>query len=217
MENDNNTKNKNVNFLYKLFVQKPSHALQRRPIFYILIIIGILLIVNIILFIYDDYYNDPTTSNFNRNVTADGKHASNWFTDSCYFTLSSFSTIGYGDITPKTTLAKSWCCIMQFITLAVSLKLFEYIYDVESSSVKTLNNEISRLNEVNSSLIIQNSDLINKLDTNIINANNRPQRRGSITEQVAKTVADATQILTRRKGMTNTRVAVDAAPPINNN
>ena len=48
----------------------------------------------------------------------------NRITDGVYFTTTQLSTIGYGDITPKSNTAKNICSIVHIFIIAISLKLF---------------------------------------------------------------------------------------------
>lgn len=83
--------------------------------------------------------NDPDNFAFNRTTVkkknGDGyEFTSNSTIDSLYFSFTTFSTIGYGDITPKTSLAKSWVTFLHCLVILFSYKLFEYYMNVDSNT-----------------------------------------------------------------------------------
>ena len=142
--------------LYYWGVQSPSLFMQSHYIFTVLIIICIIFIGNIILFSADKNIED---GHFNRNTTEiDGKtkYVSSNFIDSMHYTLTTFSTVGYGDITPKTTTAKVWTMFSHLLVILTTLKLFEHIYVTGVSSKNSLENVI---NELNSTIAKQEQEL----------------------------------------------------------
>jgi amino acid transporter len=112
------------------FIKLGSLFLQKHYLLALLIIIVICIIINTIIFYYDDIDNP----HFNRNykiINENGKdvkqYISSSLTDGVHYTLTTFTTVGYGDITPYTTQAKAWTNSMHILVLIMTLKLFEYI------------------------------------------------------------------------------------------
>ena len=75
-----------------------------------------LMIINIILIYFDQF-------NINSENTASS------VTNGIYFTTTQFATIGYGDISPKTTLAKMFSSIVHLTILCIAINFAEeFIY-----------------------------------------------------------------------------------------
>ena len=114
----------------------------RHFVFTFIILLIICCIVNWIWFCQMDPNGDPNEMSYNRTIitktNADGtstnEFISSSFADGVYFTFTSFSTIGYGDITPKTSVAKSWTIFMQTIVILFSYKLFEFYMNVDKNT-----------------------------------------------------------------------------------
>ena len=111
------------------FIKKFSIFLQQHFLLSLLIVIVICIIINTIIFIFDDIENPHFNRNYNI-INENGKdkkiYLSSPFIDATHFTFTTFSTVGYGDITPKTSIAKSWTNVMMFVVIVMTLKLFEY-------------------------------------------------------------------------------------------
>ena len=179
----NNLKNK----FYHL-----NYLIQKHFISFLIIIILFIFVINWILFEIDNHnLKNNKKINFIRNKQSDNQFESSSFIDSLHYTLTSFSTIGYGDITPNTTYAKLWTNFMHIIIISVSLKLFEYIYTpADSGSIQSLTNEIKRLNDEKSVLEKDKLNLINEnqkiklINKNI--TNNTTHRDSSLLTIVKK-------------------------------
>ena len=79
-------------------------------------------------------------------------HVKSWWSssqptalDACHYTFSSISTVGYGDISPKTSVAKSWTIFYHMLTIILSLKLFDYYYNKDSVTLESLKNRVENL------------------------------------------------------------------------
>lgn len=141
-----------------------NYLLQKHFISFLILIIFIIIIINWIIFAIDDYnLKNNIKCNFNRNKKSDNEFESYSLIDSIHYTLTSFSTIGYGDIIPNTTSAKIWTNFMHIIIIFITLKLFEYIYTpYDQGSIQSLTNEIKRLNDEKSILEKDKYNLINE-------------------------------------------------------
>jgi hypothetical protein len=76
-------------------------------------------------------------------------------TDSFYFTTTQFSTIGYGDLTPKTNMAKMITSISHILIIFISLKLMaEFgILSTESQiQVQKIDNDTKKIQDDKCSL-----------------------------------------------------------------
>lgn len=150
-------------------IKKPSGFIQRNYIFSLFIVISICFIITLILFT-----NDSDNSHFNRSFTiVDGnkKYNSSNGTDALHYVLTTFSTVGYGDITPISSSAKAWTNFMQFLVIVMTLKLFEYIATGDSTTLNTLINRNRELSEENTKLSQKNtklSDENTKLENQIV-------------------------------------------------
>ena len=102
---------------------------------FVIAIITICVIITTIWFVTMDPNEDPNLQAFNRTIIKDSndnlKYATDPFTDACYFTFTTISTVGYGDITPRTAGAKYWTMIIQGCAIFISLRLFEYFINLD--------------------------------------------------------------------------------------
>src|SRR5574343_2079004 len=82
----------------------------------VLIVITIFIIINSFLM-----YHVDTIGAFNnkKGTKLDA------FVDGIYFTSTTMSTVGYGDITPQTKSAKVFATFMQVIALFLGMRLFD--------------------------------------------------------------------------------------------
>lgn len=125
--------------------------LQNHFIAVLICCIIILISINLVWFSQMDPNGNSDDFSFNRTIVEIGKDKdgkpiydfiSSSFTDACHYTLTSMSTVGYGDITPKTSSAKYWTMGMHIIIIIMSYKLFEYFSSDDASSqslLKTIN------------------------------------------------------------------------------
>lgn len=76
-----------------------------------------------------------------------GRNFGNTITDSVYFTTAQFSTVGYGDITAKTGIAKWISSFFHIIIIFISLDLLSKINDKidNLNTYKYENREFERL------------------------------------------------------------------------
>lgn len=96
----------------------------------ILAMVILLTIINILLFYYDQF-------------TLSSSNTSSSILNGVYFTSTQFSTVGYGDICPKTTLAKVLASTFQFIIVFISLNIATE-FGVASALQKNIENDIKR-------------------------------------------------------------------------
>ncbi len=82
----------------------------------VFIIIVLFIIVNTFIF-----YNVDKNGWYNTEKTT----LSDAFVNSIYFTSTTMTTIGYGDITPRTNGAKGFVVFMQLMTLFLGMRLFD--------------------------------------------------------------------------------------------
>ena len=96
--------------------------LQKSYIRTIFIFFVIILIVNLILIGNGHFDAEPDDGSvkFERTVN-------NTLVDGFYFTTTQFSTIGYGDVTPKTNISKGISSLFHIVIIALTLKLFSEI------------------------------------------------------------------------------------------
>lgn len=84
---------------------------------------------------------------------------SNAITDSLYFTTTAFGTFGYGDIYPKTTIAKLYISLMHFIIIIFSMNLYENFF-IENKTIKDLSLDITKLTSTMSKSNNKNSNYL---------------------------------------------------------
>lgn len=84
----------------------------------IVIFFIIILIINLILIGTGHFDSEPEDGTKKPKRSADSI-----LIDGIYFTTTQFSTVGYGDITPKTNVAKIMASLCHFLIIAISLKL----------------------------------------------------------------------------------------------
>lgn len=110
--------------------------LQKHFVFSLTVIIILCMVINWFIFAYDNNENPHFHRNHivvNENEKDIKKYLSSPFTDATHFTLTTFSTVGYGDISPLSSPAKAWTNFMQFLVIVMTLKLFEYVSSNNSS------------------------------------------------------------------------------------
>lgn len=140
--NDENVEVSNNGFLSKLYkytILKPSYFMQSHFIFSLICVIVIIFIGNLILFSYEN--DDVDKGHFARNYdTIDDKkvYVSSPSLDAFHYTLTTMSTVGYGDIIPKTSAAKQWTIFTHILVILMSYKLFDYIYNPNSKSLQAV-------------------------------------------------------------------------------
>lgn len=133
--------------------------------------------------------NDPDNFAFNRTTRKkkDGngdEFISNSTIDSLYFSFTTFSTVGYGDITPKSSLAKSWVTFVHCLVILFSYKLFEYYMNVDSNT-----NE-SALFATYDRVRNENIELKSKIADLEIQTQNKKSKASITPENVAKNWLD---------------------------
>lgn len=125
---------------YRALVRKFNSFFSRHYVLLFIIILIVCFIINWYVFSQMDPNGEADKMAFNRiivpkeGVQNEKEFISNNVTDSLYFTLTTFSTIGYGDITPRTTSAKAWCGIMHTLVILFTYKLYEHYMTVDKSS-----------------------------------------------------------------------------------
>lgn len=151
----------------------------------ILIFFTIILIINLFLIWFGHFDAEP----------ADGEEKfkrTTWNTvvDSVYFTTTQLSTIGYGDITAKTTTAKNVCSLVHVFIIIISLKLFSEI-GFMSKADKDLLKVAQRTAKKDGITLATNEDAISSdryslSDDNIINIQNST----SLTNRKLRNIAN---------------------------
>jgi len=141
-------------------LNKINIFLQNHFISFLIFFIIIIITINWIWFSAMDPNGNVDEFSFNRTTIVIGKDKDNnpinkfissSFTDACHYTLTSISTVGYGDITPKSSAAKYWTMGMHMIIIIMSYKLFEYFANDDASS-QSLLKEINKLDAENTEL-----------------------------------------------------------------
>lgn len=119
--------------------------LQKSYIRTIIIFCTIILIINLILIGTGHFDSEPAEGEEKFKRTT-----GNTITDSLYFTTTQVSSIGYGDITPKTTIAKWMCSFCHILIISISLKLISEFgimsttdKEIENTAILTENNNPS--------------------------------------------------------------------------
>lgn len=145
--------------------------IQKHFVAFVIISILLMIIINTFWFSMMDPNGNSDDFAFNRTTIKVGekdedgkkidefKFISNSFTDACHYTFTTMSTIGYGDITPKSSNAKYWTMVMHIIAIIMSLKVFEYFISDDASS-KALLKRINELDAENEELKQTNTELI---------------------------------------------------------
>lgn len=122
---------------FQYLILKPSYFMQSHFIFSLMCVIVIIFIGNFILFSYEN--DDVDKGHFARNFDTIGdkkEYISSPELDAFHYTLTTISTIGYGDIIPKTSTAKRWTIFTHMLVILMSYKLFDYIYNPNSKSLE---------------------------------------------------------------------------------
>jgi hypothetical protein len=129
------------------YLNKFNLLIQKNLAVFVIIVCLFLIIINTVWFSVMDP-NEIIKNSFNRTtIETDDKKLkfiSDPFTDACHYTFTTMSTVGYGDITPKSTAAKYWTMFMHIIAIFISLRLFDY-YISDNSSNKALIDQMSQL------------------------------------------------------------------------
>lgn len=147
-----------------------SVLIQKHFILSLLIIIVLCIIINWIIFAMDNNENPHFYRNhivINENSKDKKKYLSSSFTDSTYFTLSTISTVGYGDITPISSQAKAWASFMHFLVIVMTYKLFEYVYNKDEKTTQAFANIIKEKNSEISILKDENKELQSQITIHI--------------------------------------------------
>lgn len=152
--------------------------IQKHFVAYVILCIVLIIIVNWIWFSTMDPNENLDNYSFNRpsiilekdkeGNLIKSKFISDSFTDACHYTFTTMSTVGYGDITPKSTSAKYWTMIMHIVSIVMSLKLFEYFITDDASS-KALLKRINELDKEKEDLINDKNELQKLFNTKCIN------------------------------------------------
>ncbi len=100
------------NFLKKAIVWI-SNFMKRRLILGVFIIFLVFVFINSLIMFYTPWFNNH--------------HSGTWhaITDAIYFTSTTMSTVGYGDMTPQVQGAKLWTVFIQMTSLFLGMRLFE--------------------------------------------------------------------------------------------
>ena len=169
--------NKKKENIINNIIIKINVLLQQHFIAFVLISILLFIIINSILFSMMNPNENIDNFHFNRTIIKIGEKEQNGkiidiydfisdpFTDACHYTFTTMATVGYGDITPKSTIAKYWTMFMHIITIIMSLKIFEYFITDEASS-KALLKRINELNNENEELKEKNNEFKKILTNN---------------------------------------------------
>jgi len=129
-------------------IKKPSLLIQSNFIIAFICVILIIWIGNYILI---------CTSDDNIDV---GDTSSSKFVDTTHYTFTTLSSVGYGDILPKSSIAKVWASLSHMLIILMSYKLFEYVYDPNSTTLQTLLKKITEVEHENNNLKNKNLELI---------------------------------------------------------
>jgi len=166
--------------IIKNFLTNFNLFLQKHFVGFVLISIILIIIINSIWFSTMDPNENFDNFHFNRTIIKIGekeingktidiyKFISDPFTDACHYTFTTMSTIGYGDITPKSTPAKYWTMVMHILAIIMSLKIFEYFITDDASS-KALLKRINELDNENENLKNKNKELTVLINTKCAN------------------------------------------------
>lgn len=160
------------NIIYDFIIKKPSSFIQRHFILSLFIIICLCFIITFIIFLNDTDIQNP---NFNRDHTIKiinnkriKQYTSSTFTDTLHYVLTTFSTVGYGDITPISSNAKIWTNIMQLVVIIITLKLFDYISSDDSVTLQYLIKRIQNMSSEITNLERENLELKHNIEYNQI-------------------------------------------------
>ena len=85
---------------------------NNRRVRFILVFLLILTVINIFLIHYNQF-----------TIVSDNTSSS--ITNGIYFTSTQFATVGYGDISPKTTLAKMFSSFVHLTVLSIAINFAE--------------------------------------------------------------------------------------------
>jgi hypothetical protein len=165
------------------YLNKFNLLIQKNLAVFVIIVCLFLIIINTIWFSVMDP-NETIKNPFNRTTIETNnkklKFISDPFTDACHYTFTTMSTVGYGDITPKSTAAKYWTMFMHIIAIFISWRLFDY-YISDDSSNKALMDQMTQLEKskkeyedknkiledknIEINKLLQNSAIVSKLLT----------------------------------------------------
>lgn len=96
---------------------------NNRRVRFILVFLIILMIINILLIYYDQF-------------TIASTNTASSITNGIYFTSTQFATVGYGDISPKTPIAKIVASVAHLMILAIAINFAEEFIYYEKSIKK---------------------------------------------------------------------------------
>lgn len=132
----NNDFNENLTRYEKLKkeIKHINSLIKRKLIRVVIFTIIVFVIINAILFYKPDTEKakDAEGAYFNNNPG----NLKNNIIDSIYFTSTTISTTGYGDIVPLTPSTKVWTTFMQIVALYLSMRLFETAADLRYKNKK---------------------------------------------------------------------------------
>jgi hypothetical protein len=114
------------------------NLLKSSFLFSIIVFLIIILIINLILIGTGHFDSEPEEGK--EKIKRD---IGNTLTDGIYFTTTQFSTIGYGDLTPKTSAAKWICSFNHLLIISISLKLISE-FGIKSTIDKEVENATFR-------------------------------------------------------------------------
>ena len=161
------------------FIRKLNTAFNRHYVLIFIIMLTMCCIVNWYWFDQMDPNGNPDEWAFNRMVVtktdADGsthnEFLSNSMVDSLYFSFTTFSTVGYGDVTPKSSMAKTWVGFLHGSIILFTYKLFEYYMNIDKDTNESAlymayaheHNDNIKLRASNYELESQNTELRNNV------------------------------------------------------
>lgn len=129
----------------------------------LIVIIILFVIVNIV------WFNsmDANSSDLAFNRTVIGPEGDKQFkcsnaTDGLYFTFSTLSTVGYGDIAPISSAAKQWTTLMHVIIIYLTLKLCDYAYNSGDGEENSANTYILIIKDLQKKINVKNAKIREK-------------------------------------------------------
>jgi hypothetical protein len=129
----------------------------------LIVIIILFVIVNIV------WFNsmDANSSDLAFNRTVIGPEGDKQFkcsnaTDGLYFTFTTLSTVGYGDIAPLSSAAKQWTTLMHVIIIYLTLKLCDYAYNSGDGEENSANTYILIIKDLQKKINVKNAKIREK-------------------------------------------------------